>query len=42
MPLIVLLVYYALLRVHQHPALHPQPAASQISTGQTSPPQAPR
>jgi hypothetical protein len=42
MPLIVLLVYYALFRVHQQPAApHPQPAASQISAEQTSPPPAP-
>jgi hypothetical protein len=41
MPLIVLLVYYALLRVHQQPP-HPQTAASQISAGETTPPQAPR
>ena len=41
MPLIVLLVYYALLRVHQQ-APHPQPAGSQSGAEQTDRAQAPR
>jgi hypothetical protein len=42
MPLIVLLVYYALLRVHQQSPPHPQTAGSQISAGETTPQQTPR